>query len=80
MEEDVDKSSNKQHNVPNSNNVEKQESDNEKATIAGETVGDVDQHTHETETIKTIYLILMSRKNNCYLERMAVWNGLFTHT
>ena len=29
----------------------KQESDND-ATIAGETVGDVDQHAHETETMK----------------------------
>lgn len=44
LEEDVDESGNEQNNVPDSNNVEKQESDNE-ATIAGETVGDVDQHT-----------------------------------
>eukprot|EP00956_Cyclotella_meneghiniana_P003599 scaffold4392_cov63-Cyclotella_meneghiniana.AAC.19 len=48
---DVDESGNEQNNVPDSNNVEKQESDNE-ATIAGETVGDVDQHSHETETMK----------------------------
>ena len=51
LEEDVDESGNEQNNVPDSNNVEKQESDND-ATIAGETVGDVDQHAHETETMK----------------------------
>ena len=51
LEEDVDESGNKQNNVPDSNNVEKQELDNE-AIIAGETVGDVDQHTHETEIMK----------------------------
>ena len=44
LEEDVDESGNEQNNVPDSNNVEKQESDNE-ATIAGETVEDVEQHT-----------------------------------
>ena len=51
LEEDVDESGNEQNNVPDSNNVEKQELDNE-AIIAGETVGDVDQHTHETEIMK----------------------------
>ena len=38
LEEDVEESGNEQNNVPDSNNVEKQQESDNEATIAGETV------------------------------------------
>jgi len=69
LEEVVDESGYKQNIVQDSNNIEKPESDNE-ATIAGETVGDVEENAHETETMKDHLLNLDDKK-----EQLLFWRG-----
>ena len=69
LEEDVDESGNEQNNVPDSNNVEKQQESDNEATIAGETVRFLGLFCNRFKVNWLVQLLPLERANQLVTQR-----------